>query len=307
MKKEQADSSPLSANAMFQGEVVEIGDSDDGQPRIVIHGSREDIFGAGTLLFKGTIQFYAALPNAASLVSQLRLEDGFIPVPASTIKWGNREIRVPAFQVEQYLASVDADGNAVRTTAGKPRNNISQRDAIQAAIKGCAALLRGTQALAISLNVASVAENWTGGEVGKGELYRGLHRDTVSGPVTNDYVSPHENERRYLLLTNGHKIYDWSGHLWEHMFDDIHGDENGVVKGSIPADSPYLTSAPFGSMKKGMGYIPNGELSWSGGALVRGGCWCSEDDAGAFRLYYGWPDLENDYVGFRCTKPSAGL
>lgn len=230
------------------------------------------------------------------------LEPGFVPVPASTIIWGNKVIEVPAFKIEQYLGSVDADGKAICTTTGKPKNNISQTEAAAACIKAGRNITRGSQALAVSLNIASVAANWTGGEVGKGELYCGLHRGTVNGPVTNDYVSPHDNERRYHILSNGHKIYDWSGHLYEHLFDDIHGDENGVVKGSIPADSPYLTCAPFPSDEKGMGNFPDGPLSWSGDALIRGGCWGSGDHAGAFYLGDWDPGSRDAGVGFRSTK-----
>jgi hypothetical protein len=230
------------------------------------------------------------------------VEPGFVPFSASTIKWGNKVIEVPAFKIEQFLGSVDADGKAICTTTGKPKNNISQREAIKACTDAGRKITRGSQALAISLNIASVAANWTEGEVGKGELIRGLHRGTVNGPVTNDYVSPHDNERRYHILSNGYKLYDWSGHLYEHLFDDIHGDENGVVKGSIPADSPYLTSAPFPSDEKGMGNFPDGPLSWSGIALVRGGCWLSDGGAGAFGLCVWYPENRYDRIGFRSTK-----
>ena len=234
-------------------------------------------------------------------------EPGFIPVPASIIKWGDKTIAVPAFQIEQYLASVDDDGNAIRTTTGKPVNNIDYEDAIKAAIDGGVTLQRGSQALAVALNIMSVDKNWTGGKVGEGELYRGLYKGTVSGHVTNDYESPHATERRWLELSNGYKIYDWSGHLWEWMFDDIHGDEDGIVSGKIPADSPYLKSSPYPSMEKGVGYIFTGPLSWSSRALFRGGCWSSDGSAGAFNLHYFSPGYSGDDLGFRCTKPSPGL
>lgn len=252
-------------------------------------------------------KFVKGSHDIVSLLNLHDIEPGFIPVPASTIKWGDKVIDVPAFHIEQYLATLGPKGQAICTTTGKPETNISQHDAAQACINAERLLLRGSQALAISRNIASVAKNWTGGEVGKGELIQGLHKGNISGPVSNDCESPNPAERRWLELTNGYRIYDWSGHLWEHMFDDIHGDENGVVKGSIPADSPYLTSAPYPSMEKGMGYIYKGPLSWSGRALVRGGCWDSGGHAGAFRLDYCYPEYRDVQIGFRSTKTHPGL
>jgi hypothetical protein len=241
-------------------------------------------------------------PKFSSALNLDLVEPGFIPVPASSFKWGDKTIHVPAFHIEQYLGSIDSDGNAICTTTEKPKNNISQEEAIEACNKAGRKITRGSQAIAISLNIASVDKNWTGGKVGEGELIRGLHKGTVSGPVANDYESSDPAERRWHELTNGHRIYDWSGHLYEHLFDDIHGDENGVVSGSIPADSPYLTLAPFPSMKKGMGYIYTGPLHWSGSALFRGGYWYSDDRAGAFCLYRWYPDGRYDFIGFRSTK-----
>jgi hypothetical protein len=37
----------------------------------------------------------------------------------------------------------------------------------------------------------------------------------------------------------------------------------------------------------------------SGNALIRGGYWYSESNAGVFNLNNDWPDNRNDNVGFR--------
>jgi hypothetical protein len=37
----------------------------------------------------------------------------------------------------------------------------------------------------------------------------------------------------------------------------------------------------------------------SGNALIRGGYWNSESNAGVFNLNNDWPDNRNDNVGFR--------
>jgi len=70
----------------------------------------------------------------------------------------------------------------------------------------------------------------------------------------------------------------------------------------IKADSPSLTTAPYPSQEKGMGWRPDGERNWSGTALVRGGFWYSGSGAGVFYLDFDYPENRNGGVGFRCTK-----
>ncbi len=55
-------------------------------------------------------------------------------------------------------------------------------------------------------------------------------------------------------------------------------------------------------MEKGVGWMPSAGADWSGGALVRGGCFVSDGNAGVFRLGSGFPGNELDLVGVRCTK-----
>jgi hypothetical protein len=86
------------------------------------------------------------------------------------------------------------------------------------------------------------------------------------------------------------------------VFDDVQGDENGLVAKAFASDSPSITKATYPSMEKGMGWRPDGGSNWSGDALVRGGYWGSESDAGVFCLSVVWPGIEDDGVGFRCTK-----
>jgi formylglycine-generating enzyme required for sulfatase activity len=108
-------------------------------------------------------------------------------------------------------------------------------------------------------------------------------------------------ERRWHQLSNGERIYDFAGNVFTWVFDDVQGDTNGL-SGKITTDSPSLTTAPYPSTEKGMGYRPDGERDWSGRALVRGGFWGSVSDAGVFYLVSGWPYRRYDHVGFRCTK-----
>ena len=104
-----------------------------------------------------------------------------------------------------------------------------------------------------------------------------------------------------MTLSNGEKVCDLNGNVFSWVFDDVQGDENGLT-GKIAADSISLTTAPYPSEEKGMGWRPDRERDWSGYALVRGGCWSSGSRAGVFSLGGGYPDYRNDGIGFRCTK-----
>jgi len=96
-------------------------------------------------------------------------------------------------------------------------------------------------------------------------------------------------------------LCDLNGNVFSWIFDDVQGNDLGLTT-IIKADSPSLTTAPYPSQGKGMGWRPDGERNWSGGALRRGGCWGSRSYAGVFRLGGGGPGGRSGGVGFRCTK-----
>ena len=165
---------------------------------------------------------------------------------------------------------------------------------------GCQ-LVTERQELAIRLNAAQQDCNWTKGKAGEGKLFRGLRKGNVSSAQPGTFQSPDAKERRWLTLSNGEKVCDLNGNVFSWVFDDIQGDDKGLTT-IIKADSPSLTTAPYPSQEKGMGWRPDGERNWSGSALIRGGFWNSGSRAGVFYLNYVSPDLRGDYVGFRCTK-----
>ncbi len=227
---------------------------------------------------------------------------GYVHVRGRTIDIGNYSIEVKPFSVAKFMGCVDADGKAYVSETEKPRVNINyykSREACKAAGVG---LIRGSQHLAIAMDIMSVDANWSGGKVGEGILRRGLHRGTVSGVQGETYVSPHADENRDFLLQCGGSVRDFSGNGVEWMEDDIHGAENGLT-GKIPADSPYLVIGAQFTKAQGMGWRPTGPVDWSGHALIRGGYWNSEDHAGVFFLGDGWPGVDYVYVGFRSTLP----
>lgn len=70
MKKEQSATPGSSEQKIaFRGEVTQIGNDANGHPRIIIHGTREDIRSAEVLLFNGTTNFYAERQTGSFLIA----------------------------------------------------------------------------------------------------------------------------------------------------------------------------------------------------------------------------------------------
>lgn len=223
----------------------------------------------------------------------------FITVPEVTLPNG---FVVPSLRCAKYLSSRGANDTPLSLFTAKPWVEINYQESRDAAKGAGLSLITETQCLAIAFNISQQAINWTGGEVGNGDLFQGLRNGNFYEAQQADVESEVETERRWFELSNSERIYDFAGNAYTWVFDDVQGDETGLTT-IINADSPSLTTSPFPSREKGMGWRPDGQRDWSGRALLRGGCWCSESFAGAFRLSYGWPDYRDGSVGFRCTKP----
>ena len=244
-----------------------------------------------------------AIPAAADGM----LADSFIVVPETTLPCGTV---VPSFMVGQYACTkgpmVRSDGETKRRAAviatDAPWVRINFDEAKTACMKAGYALITELQWLAIAHDAARQDCNWTKGKVGEGKLFRGIRRGDVYSAQPGSFEPEHAKERRWLTLSNGERICDLNGNVFQWIFDDVQGGENGLVAKAFAEDSPSL-QAPYPAMEKGMGWRPSAGANWSGYALFRGGYWFSEAYAGAFRLHYDWPDSRDDYVGFRCTKP----
>lgn len=262
-------------------------------------GLRKLVDGTGRhLIVDGDGTVFTGTP---ALLHDLRLTVGdpdFVRIPETTLPGGRV---VPSFEVARHPCSAGANGAVLVDGKDAPRVDISYRKAKEWLASAGRAMLTASQGLAIALDIAAQDINWTGGKVGHGSIYQGLRRGTVNGPQAASH-EPGDDERRWHQLSTGERIWDYSGNVWVWMHDDLHGDDEGLVKGTIPADSPLLISAPAPSQEKGVGWVPTGPLSWSGYALFRGGYWYSSDDAGVFRLDYGSPGNGFRSVGVRCTK-----
>ena len=142
---------------------------------------------------------------------------------------------------------------------------------------------------------------YTCGKDDDGKVFQGIHKWNINEAQPGTFESDDPEERRWHQLSNGERIYDFSGNVFTWIFDDVQGDENGLLV-KISADSTSLTTAPYPSRKSGMGWRPDDAGDWSGSALIRGGYWSSGSHAGVFRLNRDWPGNRSDDVGFRCTK-----
>jgi hypothetical protein len=253
-----------------------------------------------------------ATPTSAESAAAAVIRNLFVTVPETTLPCvivggviTRPSITVPAFQVGQYLCSKGADGKAAVTAAGSSWVEINYADARQACADAGFALITEQQALALAFHLLQQDLNWTGGEVGVGKMFQGLHldHDDVDEPYANDHVPRDPAERRGFYLDGGQLVYDAAGNAYTWVFDDVQGNEQGLIAQRFAADSPSIATAPFASMERGVGWRPNAGADWSGRALIRGGCWDSDSDAGVFNLGYGWPGSDYYNVGFRCTKP----
>ncbi|MGN6094498.1 MAG: hypothetical protein ACTHOL_19275 [Luteibacter jiangsuensis] len=274
---------------------------DQFAPAAVRHWAELVEAGGGDTAIVSSAREHAARMEAwpiKKVPDQPKPESAFVQVPETTLPSG---LVVPAFEVSRYLCTV-VNGKATVSAFDTPTVEINYHDANAACESAGMKLIRETQALALAWNVYNVAENWTGGAVGEGSLFQGLHKDTVDGVQPNDYESEDPEERRCFVLSNGERVYDVAGHLFTWVFDDVQGDEKGIIAKPITADSPSLSTVPHRSMEKGTGWRPSAPANWSGLALVRGGYWDSGAYAGVFRLGGDWPGGGVDYIGFRCTK-----
>lgn len=226
-------------------------------------------------------------------------ETAFAVVPETTLPGG---IVVPAFEVARYLSSRDDSGALQISVDAMPWVEVDYHAARAACAAAGYKLITELQALALAYNVATQPANWTGGTVGEGKLFQGLRSGEFDEAQAASYVPSSNDERRYFILSNGERVCDVAGNAYTWVFDDVQGNAEGLVARSFAADSPSFTTATYPSMQRGAGWQPRAGSDWSGSALLRGGCFYSEDNAGVFYLDYVWPVYANGNVGFRCTK-----
>lgn len=232
------------------------------------------------------------------LASLTEVPAGFVQVPETKLPNG---LIVPAFKVAQHVSAKDEDDNLLLDGTCKPWTNITFHKAKEVCADYEYGFITETQWLAIAYDLSQQDCNWTGGKVGEGDLFQGIRNG--GGTKPGDYAPTDSTERRWMTLSNGSKVCDFNGNVFQWVRDDVQGNDNGLIAKKIKSDSPSLTTAPYASETKGMGWRPDSEREFSGFALVRGGYWGSDGGAGVFYLGVGRPGVWYDYIGFRCTLP----
>lgn len=225
--------------------------------------------------------------------------DQFITVPETTLPEGTL---VPSFEVGRYACSRGVDGKAAVSAIAEPWVSITYFEAVEACARAGYRLITEKQWLAIAWNVCQQDCNWSGGKVGAGDLFSGIRNWNVNCAQPGTYVPEDQEERRWLSLSNDEIICDLNGNIFQWVFDDVQGDDKGIIARNFAKNSVTVTTPPFPSEEKGMGRYEVWE--WPGFALSRGGCWNSGVFAGAFSLDVGYPDIRDSGIGFRCTKPA---
>lgn len=232
------------------------------------------------------------------LASLADIPTGFVQVPEIKLPNG---LVVPAFKVSQHVSAKDEDGNLLLDGTCKPWTNITFSDAQKVCAEYEYGFITETQWLAIAYDLSQQDCNWTGGKVGAGDLFQGIRNG--GGAKPGNYVPTDATERRWMTLSNGSKVCDFNGNVFQWVFDDVQGNEKGLISKAFESHSPSLITAGYPSKTHGVGYRPDAGSDWSGRALVRGGCWDSNDGAGVFDLGFDRPGCEYVRFGFRCTLP----
>lgn len=236
--------------------------------------------------------------EVAAVATGLACPPGFVVVPETVLPCG---ITVPAFAVARWLAARGPGGQVLLHEDAPPWVNVSYHAARRACAQAKLGLLTELQALAIAHDLARQGANWSGGEAGAGELYRGLHLAGFGCAQPPCVRSPDARERRWHVLSTGERIHDAAGNAFSWVFDDVQGNLDGIVARGFAEASPTVSGAPGRRWERGLGWWPKAGRCWWGRALARGGAWSSQEGAGLFTVVDENPGAQRPYIGFRCT------
>ncbi len=233
------------------------------------------------------------------------------------------------FCVMEYEAK-DVGGVATSQAAVTPWVSISQTDAwgecdslnsepLRADIDsddnsdGTYALISNPEWMAIARNVEEQDDNWSGGSVGSGCLFRGnngLDDDCGYDGSDPEFGTGRDTKAKHTLSTS-EEIWDIAGNTYEWVDWSIEGELNlgptscstgwqefpAVSCGAL-ASADYMPSNSSYNSANGMGKFYGG----SEGAALRGGVWDDMAGAGVFMLFLNHASLgANTYNGFRCV------
>lgn len=245
---------------------------------------------------------------------------------------GSDKFETQNFCVMKYEAR-NVDGLPMAAPEKEPWVNITFREA-QALCRELGQgydLITNREWMSIAKIIESKRENWTGGRVGEGLIFRG-HSNGEPFRVLNilNKSDPYDqkdktqkDQRRVHYLEYRQKIWDFAGNTWSWVnwsldgqilekgpvncingifeFRDLDLSKCNEVDLSILKDHNLFPSNPSWGSEKGMGQF-QGSFASSGGAARRGGHRSDMERAGIYALALNYPAQSRlTYLGFRCV------
>lgn len=163
----------------------------------------------------------------------------------------------------------------------------------------------------IARNIEQQKANWSRGEIGSGCVKEGNSGDNSECSYKTAVPGPEagSNPDAMHVLSNGERIYHFSGNVWEWIKDDnlsVHGWKGKMAFLSEPTFGPAriynLSEHPFCNETNRFCGFGFGKLIWSFGVLARGG---GSNRGGIYEVIRVFKSTGSDSsTGFRCvTRP----
>jgi len=233
-----------------------------------------------------------------------------------TWDWGNSGTDCP---------SSWSNTNVVSSPYGSPIAGVTHNEAKTICQSLGGHLITNQEWMTIARNVEQIPQNWSGGQVGSGCLFRGNvggSNDSCGYNGSDPEKGKNRNPKAKLILSNNEEIWDLSGNVGEHVMKDI----NDTLVNNHPTilsdntwkwsehnanwtsygDLSYNEIRPsnsFWNANQGMGRIYHYDGYSASRVILRGGYLYNGSNAGVFALFSAWLTTnQSNAVGFRCVR-----
>jgi prepilin-type N-terminal cleavage/methylation domain-containing protein len=213
--------------------------------------------------------------------------------------------------------------NVISSPYGSPIAGVTHNEAKTICQSLGGHLITNQEWMTIARNAEQVPQNWSGGLVGSGCLFRGNvgGNDSCGYDGADPEKGTNRNPKAKLILSNGSEIWDFAGNIWEH----VQKDSNDTLVNNLPTDGgaagwrfiEHTAITGYGDLSyneirpsnsswnstQGMGMVYTYNSTVGSRVLYRGGGWYFGSYAGAFALGLNWDTgTQDNYVGFRCAR-----
>jgi len=214
--------------------------------------------------------------------------------------------------------------NVVSSSYGSPIAGVTHNEAKTICQSLGGHLITNQEWMTIARNVEQVPQNWSGGSVGSGCLFRGNVGQNDScgyNNGANPEKGANRNPKAKLILSNGSEIWDIAGNVWEH----VQKDSNDTLVNNLPTDGgaagwrwiEHTAITGYGDFSydeirpsnsswnstQGMGTVYTYNGLYASRTIHRGGSWENGSRSGVFAMILNWGvDTHYFSVGFRCAR-----